>query len=99
MAKLSHEHPEPLCPFLEKLLADVKHVVHVRNSYIPYVYFPSTSAFSNLIIPKDGAAVEVGTVGNEGFSSVELLAGASVATETCVCQKPNASMASILGIR
>lgn len=86
LVKLSDEHLEPLCPFLEKVHTDIKHVVHERNSKIPYVYFPSTSALSNLIILEDGAAVEVGTVGNEGFSGVELLAGASVATETCVCQ-------------
>jgi hypothetical protein len=35
---------------------------------------------------QDGYAVEVGTVGNKGFSGVELLAGATLATETCVCQ-------------
>jgi hypothetical protein len=50
------------------------------------VYFPTTSALSNLVILVDRAAIGVGTVGNEGFSDVELLAGASVATETCVWQ-------------
>jgi len=86
LSRLLDEHLEPLCPLLEQVHTDVKHVVHERNSHIPYVYFPTTSALSNLIILIDGAAIEVGTVGNEGFSGVELLAGARVATETCVCQ-------------
>ena len=86
LARLSDEHLEPLCPYLEKVHSHVKDLAHERNSTIPHVYFPSTSAFSNLIYMEDGSAIEVGTVGNEGFSGVELLAGASMATETCVCQ-------------
>lgn len=65
---------------------DIRHVVHERNGKIPYVYFRNTAALSNLILLEDGFAVEVNTVGNEGFSGVELVAGATLATETCVCQ-------------
>lgn len=86
LARLSDEHLEPLCPVLEKVHTHVKELAHERNSAIPYVYFPSTSSFSNLITLEDGSAIEVGTVGNEGFSGVELLADASMATETCICQ-------------
>jgi hypothetical protein len=35
---------------------------------------------------EDGNAVEVGTVGNESFTNIELLMGATYATETIVCQ-------------
>lgn len=86
LAKLSDKQLEPLCPMLERVHTNIRHVVHERNGTIPYVYFPATSALSNLIFLEDGSAVEVGTVGNEGFSGVELLAGATLATETCVCQ-------------
>lgn len=86
LARLTDEQLEPLCPMLERIHTNIKHVVHERNGTIPYVYFPNTSALSNLIYLEDGSAVEVGTVGNEGFSGVELLAGATLATETCVCQ-------------
>jgi len=86
LARLSDEHLEALCPSLEKVHSHLKELAHERNGVIPHVYFPSTSAFSNLIYLEDGSAIEVGTVGNEGFSGVELLVGASLATETCVCQ-------------
>lgn len=86
LAKLSDAHLEPLCLMLEQVHAKIKHVLHERNGTIPHVYFPNTAALSNLILLQDGSTVEVDTVGNEGFSAVELLAGASVATKTCVCQ-------------
>jgi CRP-like cAMP-binding protein len=86
LAKLSDEQLAPLCALLEPVHTTIKHVVHERNSTIPYIYFPNTSSLSNLIMLEDGSAVEVGTVGNEGFSGVEVLTGATLATETCVCQ-------------
>jgi CRP-like cAMP-binding protein len=86
LTKLSDEQLELLCPMLERIHTDIKYLVHERNKSIPFVYFPHTAALSNLIFLADGSAVEVGTVGNEGFSGVELLAGATLATETCVCQ-------------
>jgi CRP-like cAMP-binding protein len=92
LAKLSDEQLEPLCPMLDRIYTDIKHLVHQRNEIIPYVYFPHTAALSNLIFLADGTAVEVGTVGNEGFSGVELLAGATMATETCVCQIEGVSL-------
>lgn len=86
LAKLSDEHLTSICPMLKRVSLKPKDVLHNQNVSIPYVYFPSTSALSNLLFLNDGSAVEVGTVGNEGFSAVELLAGASVSTETCICQ-------------
>jgi CRP-like cAMP-binding protein len=86
LAKLSDEHLADLCPMLERVHLVPKDVLHRQHDTIDYVYFPSTGALSNLIFLSDGAAVEVGTIGNEGFSGVELLAGASLSTETCVCQ-------------
>jgi CRP-like cAMP-binding protein len=41
---------------------------------------------------EDGAAVEVGTVGNEGFSTVDLLTGSEIATETTICQIPGEAL-------
>jgi CRP-like cAMP-binding protein len=86
LARLSDEHMQALCPLLERVHTDVKDVLHERNQAIDHVHFPYTCSLSNLIILLDGTAIEVGTVGNEGFSGVELLANASAATETCICQ-------------
>lgn len=86
LARLTDEHFEPLCGKLERVNTRVKQVLHERNHPISHVYFPCNATLSNMVYFEDGSAVEVGTVGNEGFNSVELLARASVATETSVCQ-------------
>jgi CRP-like cAMP-binding protein len=86
LAKLSDEHLAALCPLLERVDLKQKDVIHHQHQPIKYVYFPSSGALSNLIFLSDGAAIEVGTIGNEGFSGVELLAGATQSTEACVCQ-------------
>lgn len=86
LARLSDEDVEPLCPKLALVHNTPKQVLHERNAPIPFVYFPCSSAISNMIFFEDGTAVEVGTVGNEGVSGIELLARASVATETSICQ-------------
>ncbi len=84
--KLTDEHYQALLPRLEKSNLKSKDVIYERNKAVSHVHFPCDSALSNLIYLEDGAAVEVGTVGNEGFSSVELLVNASLAIESCVCQ-------------
>lgn len=86
LARLSDEHLEPLCARLDKVDTALKQVLHERDAPIRHVYFPCNAALSNMIFLEDGSAVEVGTVGNEGFNAVELLANASVATETSICQ-------------
>ncbi|GIZ50453.1 Crp/Fnr family transcriptional regulator [Noviherbaspirillum aridicola] len=86
LARLSDEHFQPLCGKLEKVDTRIKQVLHERNRPISHVYFPCNAAISNMIFFEDGSAIEVGTVGNEGFNAVELVAHASVATETSICQ-------------
>jgi hypothetical protein len=41
---------------------------------------------------EDGAAVEVGTIGNEGMSTIDVLTGSKHATETTICQIPGDSL-------
>jgi CRP-like cAMP-binding protein len=84
--KLSDEHYQPLLPQLEFMPHNIKDVIARQGKRIDYVYFPCTAAFSNLVYLEDGTAVEVGTIGNEGFTNVELLFAATVSVETAVCQ-------------
>jgi hypothetical protein len=90
--KLSKADLAPLLPHLEKVQLKAKDVIYECNRPMLYVHFPCNSAMSNLILMKDGVAVEVGSVGNEGFTGVELLGRASVALETCICQLPGDSL-------
>jgi len=92
LARLSAEEYASIAPQLELVKTHLKEVLYERGRPISYVYFPCSSAHSNLIMLENGSAVEVGTVGNEGLSGVELLIGAGTAIETGVCQVAGTSL-------
>lgn len=71
---------------LEFFPTPLKTVLFEKNKEIDYVYFPLSGEHSVLAIMEDGAAVEVGTAGNEGMSTVDLLTGSKYAIETTICQ-------------
>lgn len=81
-----------LLPRLQKVQNRIKDVVYNRNEPVSYIHFPGSCAFSVLVFMESGAAVEVGTVGNEGFTGVELVLHAQVSQETCVCQVEGESL-------
>jgi CRP-like cAMP-binding protein len=90
--KLSDEECQSLLPQLELMAHSIKEVISRQGKLIDYVYFPCTAAFSNLVYLEDGTAVEVGTIGNEGFTNVELLFSARLSVETAICQIAGDSM-------
>lgn len=69
LAKLSDKHLESLCPLFERVHLKLKDVLHNQHGTIQYAYFRSTGALSRLVFLSDGSAIEVDTVGNEGFFS------------------------------
>jgi CRP-like cAMP-binding protein len=71
---------------LEPVQLQIKQVIHDREKPIAYIYFPCTAAISAITHMRDGTSVEVGTVGNEGVSAVEILTGADAALNTYICQ-------------
>jgi CRP-like cAMP-binding protein len=77
---------------LEYVDTPTRFVVYERDKPITQVYFPLEGAHSVLAIMEDGAAVEVGTIGNEGFSTVDVLTGTIVAMETTICQIPGSAL-------
>lgn len=83
---LSDDEYQQLAPSLQMIPLHLKDVVGQRGVAPTYVYFPCTSVLSVLAVMSDGSAVEVGTVGREGFVGIELLAGEARWTETTICQ-------------
>lgn len=86
LSKLPQDEYQTLKPDLEFYPTPSKTILFERDSEIKYVYFPLSGAHSVLAIMKNGAAVEVGTIGYEGLSTVDILTGSKVATETTICQ-------------
>jgi CRP-like cAMP-binding protein len=52
------------------------------------VYFPDTAVLSIIARMSDGAAIEVGTVGSEGFAGLAVLFGIGTAPTQCIAQIP-----------
>jgi hypothetical protein len=71
---------------LESVQLVIKQVIHDWEKPIAYIYFPCTAALSAITLMRDGASVEVGTVGNEGVSAVEIFTGAEAALNAYICQ-------------
>jgi len=92
LARLTDAQLQAILPRLEWVDHHLKEVIYDRNQLISDIHFPCDCAFSNIIFLADGAAIEVGTVGNEGFSPVEVLVGATLATESCICQIAGTSL-------
>jgi CRP-like cAMP-binding protein len=63
-----------------------KEVVGERGHAATHVHFPCGAVLSVLAFMESGTAVEVGTIGKEGFFGLELLIGGTDWTETTVCQ-------------
>jgi CRP-like cAMP-binding protein len=84
--RLSDEDLRVLLPYFQKVHNEIRDVIYKRDQSVSHVHFPCSCAFSVLVFMENGAAVEVGTIGNEGFTGTELLLNASDSQETCVCQ-------------
>jgi CRP-like cAMP-binding protein len=92
LGKLTDEQLRPLLPLFDLVEKKVKDVLVRQGDPIEYVYFPSSGAYSCIVYTEDGSGVEVGTIGNEGFTNVEMLFDAILATETVVCQISGTSL-------
>lgn len=88
LAMLPDEDYEQLVPDLEYIPTPLHFTLFERNGSIRHAYFPLSGEHSLLTTMANGATVEVGTVGFEGFSTVDLLTGSDIAVTTTVCQIP-----------
>ncbi|HKV12154.1 MAG TPA: Crp/Fnr family transcriptional regulator [Thermoanaerobaculia bacterium] len=64
-------------PGLERVGFELKEVLYGNGKPLSHVYFPINSVISLLTVMENGDAIEVATVGNEGFVGVPALLGFS----------------------
>ncbi|HEY0061719.1 MAG TPA: Crp/Fnr family transcriptional regulator, partial [Telluria sp.] len=86
LGALSEDDYRTLAPSLQPVHLSRKTIVGTRGAPISHVHFPCGAVLSVLAFMQSGAAVEVGTIGREGFFGLELLVGGTEWTETTVCQ-------------
>lgn len=86
LATVPDQDLEPLLAKFDLVEIKLKENLYKRGERIAHIYFPCGAVLSNLVFMKNGAAIEVGTIGNEGFLPVEVLLDAATASETAICQ-------------
>ena len=86
IAKLPDEERERLMPDLDVLLLPIRHAVAEPRQPFTHVYFPIDLIISLVIEMEDRAAVEVGTIGNEGMVGVPLVLGTRESPTRVFCQ-------------
>jgi CRP-like cAMP-binding protein len=79
-------------PKLTLVECKAKEVMGERGAPVNHVYFPCSAVFSVLACMEDGSAIEVGTIGSEGFYGIEAIVGGTAWTETTVCQVAGKAM-------
>jgi len=75
LLRLSRKEYEQVLPKLELVRLKLHQVIHEAGESIKSVYFLNTGMISILAVQPDGKSVEVGLIGNEGFTGLPLLVG------------------------
>jgi len=69
----------------------VRQSVYRPEERISEAYFPLGAIFSVVARMRDGAMIEVGTIGREGTSAIPLVMGSDTTVNECFCQVPGAA--------
>jgi CRP-like cAMP-binding protein len=91
LAALPAEDFQRILPDLTTVPMAVRQVFQKRGEPTRYVFFPNGGVCSVTSTMKNGAAVEVATVGDEGMLGISALWGDSVMPGECLCQVPDTS--------
>lgn len=81
-----------LSPFLKLHEAKLKDTLVRQGERFHHVEFPNDSVYSSVLCMENGNMIEIGTIGNEGFTGLNTLFGGQIATTTIICQVPGLAM-------
>ena len=88
LASLPRDSYAALAAHLEPMEVASGQVLHEPLAIVKAVWFPESAVLSLIAHMGEGAAVEVGTVGNEGFVGLGVLHGVDRSPTECVAQVP-----------
>ena len=79
--------------YLRKVDLGTGEVIYNPHENLSHVYFPVSCVLSEITLMQDGAGVEIGTIGREGFSGgLAILLGSERAHSQNICQVPGSAM-------
>lgn len=88
LAKLPPEESRRLRPLLQRVLLKSGDIIYEPQVPIGFVYFPNCGMVSMVAAMSDGATVEVGMTGAEGFVGTAVLLGEETAPVRAIVQIP-----------
>lgn len=71
---------------LQPVRLEARQSLHQRGMPLSHVYFPSTAVISAMLPMREGPAIEIGTIGNEGYCASEMSTGAETSLHDYICQ-------------
>lgn len=86
LSVLSRDVQLRLLPRMEKVSLSIRQVLYEAHTPVTHVWFPLSGMMSLVITMRDGAAVEVGTIGNEGLVGTQAFLGADKSPAKAFCQ-------------
>ncbi|KAM3098048.1 Crp/Fnr family transcriptional regulator [Phormidesmis sp. 146-12] len=92
LAALPLKDYEQLIPYLEAVALPIRTVLYREGEMIDWVYFPSDSMVSLVVIMEDGATAEVALVGKEGMIGVTTCLGNTIARNEANVQIADGAM-------
>jgi CRP-like cAMP-binding protein len=92
LALLPDREREALQPHVERVTLELRELVYDVSTPIRYAYFPEDGVVSLIGVMRDGAAVEVATVGNEGMLGLPLFLGVTQVTGQAFSQIPGTAL-------
>jgi CRP-like cAMP-binding protein len=97
LAQLAPDDLAKVTPYLELVELSFGLILHEANTRIQNVYFPTTGSVSMMIVLPEGA-VEVGSVGNEGFVGIAALLHADFIPTRALVQAPGQAYRMKVGV-
>lgn len=92
LSLLPDDELDELLPHLEPIALDFRQIVYDVNKSIEHAYFPEDGMVSIIGVMKDGAGVEVATIGNEGMVGLPLFLGVDRVLGQAFCQVPGTAL-------
>ncbi len=86
LAALPEEEYKYLLPHLEFATLKFKQVLYEPNVPMRSGFFPNSGMICSIAVMRDGASVEVGVIGNEGFVGTPILLGVKSAPHRALVQ-------------
>ncbi len=100
LSSLPKEDYERMLPDLEQVRLELGQIIYRAEEPIEYVYFPHHAMVSVIVNTSDGQCAEVGVIGREGMTGMEvLLGGSSTLNENLIQHSDGALRMKVAAVR